>query len=53
MDLECEEKLITVKAETYSNFKEKIAITKKYFGEAKIEIYEDYIYIEEVETTLA
>lgn len=52
MQLEKAETLITIKVETYSNFKEKIAITKEYYGKAKMEIKEDYVYIEEIETIL-
>lgn len=30
----------------YRSFKEKIAITKQYQGKAKIEIFDDFVYIE-------
>lgn len=40
------EVLTTIKLEKYKSFKEKLEITKKYAGKAKIEIWDNYIYIE-------
>lgn len=47
MKLEDLEELLTVETIEYRNFKEKINITKKYLGKAKIEVYEDYVYVEQ------
>ena len=32
----------------FKTFKEKIAITKKFDGKAKIEIHKNYIYVEQI-----
>lgn len=45
MRIELEE-LITVEYIPYKTFKDKIKITKKNLGKAKIEIYENYVYLE-------
>lgn len=46
MRLEEMEILLVIETKDYHNFKEKIAITKKYGGKAKLDIQENYIYIE-------
>ena len=46
MRLEELEILLVIETEEYRSFKEKIAITQKYRGKAKMEIYKDYIYVE-------
>lgn len=46
MKLEELEELLTIEIINYRNFKEKMNITKKYRGKAKIEIYKDYVYVE-------
>lgn len=47
-ELEKEKKKIVIEAIPYRNFKEKINITKKYYAKAKIEVYNNYIYVERV-----
>ena len=39
-------KKVVIEAIPYRNFKEKMAITKQFYGKAKIEIYKDYVYVE-------
>ena len=46
MRLEELEILTVVETIKYRTFKEKIDITKKYDGKAKIQIYDNYIYLE-------
>ena len=38
--------MVVVEAIPFSTFKEKIAITKQFYGKAKIEIHKGYVYIE-------
>ena len=46
--LEREEKKVVIEAIPYRNFKEQIAITKQFYGKAKMEIFKGYVYIERV-----
>lgn len=46
MDRQEKEKRIIVEVIPFRTFKEKIAITKQFYGKAKMEIYKDFIYIE-------
>ena len=46
MRLEELEILTVVETIEYRTFKEKIDITKRYGGKAKIQIYDNYIYLE-------
>lgn len=46
MKLEELEELLTIEIIGYRSFKEKMNITKKYRGKAKMEIYKDYVYVE-------
>ena len=46
MRLEELEELLIIEIIKYENFKDKLNITKKYRGKAKMEIYKDYIYVE-------
>ena len=49
MKLEELEVLTIVETKEYRTFKDKLNITKKYDGKAKMEIYKDYIYVEKKE----
>ena len=49
MRLEELEILTVVEIINYRSFKEKIDITKIYGGKAKIQIYDNYIYLEKKE----
>lgn len=44
--LEDKEKRIIVEVIPFKTFKEKIAITKQFYGKAKMEIHKGYVYIE-------
>lgn len=46
MRLEELEILTVVETIKYRTFKEKIDITKKYGGKARIQIYDNYVYLE-------
>ena len=44
--LEDKEKRIIVEVIPFRTFREKIAITKQFYGKAKMEIFKDFVYIE-------
>lgn len=41
--------ILVIECIPYKTFREKIRIVAEYAGKAKVEVYEDYIYIEKIE----